>query len=129
MSKKRPVGIVYSTAADFEYRYDEPETAETLPPAGQDLRVMRDSKGRGGKTVTLIKGFVGAEDDLEALAKRLKTFCGVGGACKDGEILLQGDAKKPALISKRTPTASNGRAAERKKVFRPRQGGPVFQFY
>lgn len=98
MSKKRPVGIVYSTAPDFQYQYDEPETAETLPPAAQDLRVLRDSKGRGGKTVTLIKGFVGAEEDLEALAKRLKTFCGVGGACKDGEILLQGDVRDKACV-------------------------------
>ena len=47
MSKKRPIGVVYSTAADFEYQYEEAETAETLPPSGQDLRVMRDSKGRG----------------------------------------------------------------------------------
>ncbi len=96
MSKKRPIGVVYSTAADFEYQYEEAETAETLPPAGQDLRVMRDSKGRGGKTVTLIRGFVGATDDLEALAKRIKTFCGVGGACKDGDILLQGDVRDKA---------------------------------
>lgn len=94
MNKKRPVGIVYSTAADFNYQYEEPETAETLAPAEQDLRVWRDNKGRGGKTVTLVKGFVGSTEDAEALAKKLKTVCGVGGAYKDGEILLQGDVRE-----------------------------------
>lgn len=98
MSKKRPVGVVYSTAANFEYQYEEAESVETLAPSEQDLRVMRDSKGRGGKTVTLIKGFVGQESDLEDLAKKLKTFCGVGGACKEGEILLQGDVREKAIL-------------------------------
>ena len=50
-----------------------------------------DRRNRGGKQVTLISGFVGREEDLVALAKTLKTRCGVGGAAKDGEILIQGD--------------------------------------
>ena len=88
---KQRLGMVYSTNPDFEYKTDEVEEAETLDPAKQDLRVWLDRKQRGGKVVTLIKGFVGREEDLQALAKLLKTKCGVGGAAKEGEILIQGD--------------------------------------
>ena len=50
-----------------------------------------DRKQRAGKVVTLVKGFVGRDEDLQTLARLLKTKCGVGGAAKDGEILIQGD--------------------------------------
>jgi len=83
--------IVYSTNPDFQYQRDEPEEPATLPPGKQDLRVRLDRKNRSGKSVTLITGFVGTQDDLTALAKELKTQCGVGGSAKDGEILVQGD--------------------------------------
>lgn len=88
---KARLGMVYSTNPDFQYTTDAVEEAETLAPAQQDLRVWLDRKQRGGKVVTLIKGFVGREEDLQALAKLLKTKCGVGGAAKEGEILIQGD--------------------------------------
>ena len=55
------------------------------------LRVHLDRKQRRGKTATLIKGFTGPDDALQALSKELKVACGVGGAVKDGEIILQGD--------------------------------------
>ncbi|MCM1168305.1 MAG: translation initiation factor [Bacteroides sp.] len=93
MGKKTPIGVVYSTDPNFQYRYEETEEAETLEPARQDLRVMRDSKRRAGKTVTLVTGFVGTTGDLEKLGKTLKTRCGIGGTAKDGEIVLQGDVR------------------------------------
>ncbi|MDR2847890.1 MAG: translation initiation factor [Bacteroidales bacterium] len=88
---KNRINVVFSTNPDFQYRYDTEEEQETLAPAKQDLRVMLDRKNRGGKAVTLITGFIGAEADLTALSKELKTKCGVGGSAKNGEILLQGD--------------------------------------
>jgi translation initiation factor 1 len=88
---KARLGMVYSTNPDFQYQTDEEPEAETLPPAQQDLRVWLDRKHRAGKVATLVKGFVGREEDLQTLAKLLKTKCGVGGSAKEGEILIQGD--------------------------------------
>ncbi len=88
---KTRLGMVYSTNPDFEYRTPEREQSATLPPEKQNLRVSLDRKRRGGKQVTLVTGFTGTDDDLAALAKALKTRLGVGGAAKDGEIIVQGD--------------------------------------
>lgn len=91
MSKKQPVGVVYSTNPDYQYQYNEEPESETLAPAKQRLRVSLDRHHRGGKTVTLVTGFIGTDDDLQALGKLLKSRCGVGGAAKDGEIIVQGE--------------------------------------
>ncbi|MFO7997751.1 MAG: translation initiation factor [Bacteroidales bacterium] len=94
--KKTLHNIVYSTNPDL--RFDVPEKkTPTLPPAQQQLRVEISRKGRGGKTVSLVTGFSGQTEDLEALGKELKTKCGVGGSVKDGEVLLQGDVRDKAL--------------------------------
>lgn len=55
------------------------------------VRVSRESKGRGGKTVTLVRGLALDEVALQALGKRLRTACGAGGALKDGVLEIQGD--------------------------------------
>ncbi|HMR45478.1 MAG TPA: translation initiation factor [Bacteroidia bacterium] len=96
MSKKKneSSGIVYSTNPDFKFNNNSNIESVTPAPAQQDLRVMRDSKQRGGKTVTLIKGFVGKEEDIEKLTKMIKTKCGTGGTFKDGEIIIQGDQRE-----------------------------------
>ena len=86
---------MYSTNPDFEFEHEA--DIETLPPSEQDLRIWLDRKHRGGKQATLVKDFVGNDDDLKDLAKILKTKCGVGGSSKDGEIIIQGDFRDKVL--------------------------------
>ncbi len=87
---KDRLGMVYSTAADYQFTTVD-DTVQTLAPSQQDLRVWLDKKHRAGKVVTIVRGFVGSDDDLKDLAKQLKSKCGVGGSAKDGEIIIQGD--------------------------------------
>ena len=95
---KKRLGVLYSTDPNYSYTTEEdrPEVA-TLPPSGQRLRLSLSRKQRGGKEVTLITGFVGSDEDLEALGKTLRQRCGVGGSAKDGEILIQGDQRTKLL--------------------------------
>lgn len=98
MAKNKNVsGIVYSTNPDFKYQYNDKQEMETPENNKQDLRVWLDGKSRGGKTVTLIKGFIGTEKDLEELAKKIKNHCGTGGSAKDGEIIIQGDQREKIM--------------------------------
>jgi translation initiation factor 1 len=65
-----------------------------LPPQQQTVYLHRESKGRGGKGVTLLKGLVLSEAELSALAKTLKKACGSGGTVKGGVIEIQGENRE-----------------------------------
>lgn len=100
MSKKKNKGydgVVYSTANNYDYQEFSDGEQDTLPPAEQNLKVIFEKKGRGGKAVTLVKGFIGTDEDLNDLGRKLKTKCGVGGSSKDGEIIIQGEHKQKVL--------------------------------
>ena len=84
-------GIVYSTNPQFQYQNTSEEKDLSIPIEKQDLRVHLDRKQRAGKTVTIVRGYVGKKEDMELLGKSLKSKCGAGGSVKDGEILVQGD--------------------------------------
>lgn len=89
-------GFVFSTNEDFDPGTED--TADiTLAPKHQNLEAHYSSKGRGGKMVTVVKGFKGKEEDLIELGKHLKKKCGVGGSVKDGEIIIQGDVRDKVM--------------------------------
>ena len=89
-------GFVYSTDPSFKFE-EEPDHSVTLPPVQQRLKVRLDTKHRAGKAVTLVDGFVGKDEDLQELGKKLKSFCGTGGSAKDGEIIIQGDQREKVI--------------------------------
>jgi len=95
-SKPDTRGFVYSTDPNFSFE-EEQSNAETLPIAQQKLKIRLDTKHRAGKAVTLIEGFIGKEEDLEDLGKKLKSFCGTGGSAKNREIIVQGDQREKVL--------------------------------
>ncbi len=83
-------GFVFSTNKEFEFD-THLESEESIANNKQKLEAHLDKKNRGGKVATIIKGFQGTEEDLKNLGKMLKTKCGVGGAVKDQEIIIQGN--------------------------------------
>jgi translation initiation factor 1 len=70
---------------------------QPAPPTDGVVRLFFETKGRGGKGVTVVRGLGLAEADLVALGKKLKAACGVGGTAKDGVIELQGDHRDRVL--------------------------------
>jgi translation initiation factor 1 len=65
--------------------------ARARPPSDGVIRVSRQTKGRGGKTVTRVEGIPLDDDALAQLGKQLRSACGSGGTVKDGVIEVQGD--------------------------------------
>lgn len=87
-------GLVYSTGKETMASLLEglslEDQEETLPKEDQELRVRIERKGRKGKTVTLITGFVGQTADLEELGKELKAKCGIGGVSRREKLSSKG---------------------------------------
>ncbi|MDR0682401.1 MAG: translation initiation factor [Dysgonamonadaceae bacterium] len=94
---KERLNVVYSTNPDFQYERESTREPDILPKEKQLIKIQLDKKNRNGKKVTLITGFTGKEDDLQALGKLLKTKCGVGGSAKENEIIVQGDFRNKVL--------------------------------
>ena len=90
-------GLVYSTDPNFKLEIEKEAAQEFVSPSQQKLKIVLDKKQRAGKAVTLVTGFIGTLEELEALGKKLKSFCGTGGSVKDGEILVQGDNRDKLL--------------------------------
>jgi translation initiation factor 1 len=89
--------VVY---AEFGNIADDPaleRATPNLPPQQQNIRVQATSKGRKGKTVTVITGFQESEESLTSLLKKLKTQFGAGGTLKEQEMEIQGDHTKKLL--------------------------------
>lgn len=92
-----PGGLVYSTDPDFKLPVNNFEEKETLPASLQQLKISIDTKHRAGKIVSLVTGFVGKTAALEEIGKKLKSYCGTGGAVKDTIIIIQGDQRDKIL--------------------------------
>lgn len=88
--------VVYSTDPNFKITESEEEQI-TLIASAQKLRIWLETKNRGGKAATIITGFVGNQEDLKEVGKKIKNFCGTGGSVKDGEIIIQGDQRDKIL--------------------------------
>ncbi len=83
-----------SNQGDLRRREENARRVRSIPPGEQTAYLHRDSKGRGGKVVTIIKKLVLSDEDMKELAKRLKQICGTGGTVKDGEIEIQGEHRE-----------------------------------
>jgi translation initiation factor 1 len=96
MAQKKAKTVFSTKTGDQRKQPQAPAAPRTsLPPAQQNIKIMRDKKGRRGKMVTVATGFVLTEADLKALAKTLKTTCGSGGTVKAGGIIeVQGDHRE-----------------------------------
>lgn len=86
---------VYTTElGDLRKPKPQGPPARSLPPQQQTAYLHRESKGRGGKIVTIVKNLILTENDLKELSKKLKQTCGTGGTIKDATIEIQGDHRE-----------------------------------
>ena len=91
MAKDDRPTIWSSGHGDLRKKKKKSTSVTSFPPQQQTVYLHRESKGRGGKTVTLVKKLVLSDEDLKALAKKLKHSCGSGGTVKNGVIEIQGE--------------------------------------
>ena len=89
---KQPIAEGRSPDATFK----SPQSEIPNPKFRGRVDITRETAGRGGKTVTVVSGFVGIGlPEKEALAKKMQRACGAGGTVKDGRIEIQGDKREP----------------------------------
>ncbi len=94
MTKNESRTVWSSDQGDLRKREQSGPKVQSLPPQQQTVYLHRDSKGRGGSTVTLVKKLVLSEDDMKDLAKKLKQLCGSGGTVKNDVIEIQGEHRE-----------------------------------
>jgi translation initiation factor 1 len=94
MAKDENRTVWSSEQGDLRKSKQTPASVKSLPPQQQTAYLHRESSGRRGGVVTLIKNLVLSPDDLKALAKKLKQACGTGGTVKDGIIEIQGEQRE-----------------------------------
>jgi len=94
MAKDNRPTVWSSEHGDVRKKKKKLTELNSLPPQQQMVYLHRESKGRRGKTVTLVKKLVLSEKDMKALAKKLKHACGSGGTVKDGMIEIQGEHRQ-----------------------------------
>ena len=94
MTKDNNRTVWSSNQGDLRKTKDGMQNVKSLPANQQTVYLQRDSKGRGGKSVTLVKKLVLSDPDLKELATKLKQLCGSGGTVKDGMIEIQGEHRE-----------------------------------
>ena len=94
MSQTNHKTVWSSESGDLRKQEDKPVAFKSPPPQEQIIYLHRESKGRGGKAVTLIKGLRLSEGELSVLTKKIKQTCGSGGTVKGGFIEIQGELRE-----------------------------------
>ena len=97
MSKSRTVWS--SEQGDLRKKENKSAPAKSLPPQQQTAYLHRESKGRGGKAVTLVKNLTLSPADMKNMAKKLKAVCGSGGTVKDSVIEIQGEHREKIAVA------------------------------
>ncbi len=94
MSNDKNKTVWTSEQGDLRKQAESTASGTSLPPQQQTVYLHRESSGRGGKAVTLIKHLTLSANDLKTLAKKLKNECGTGGTVKEGVIEIQGEHRE-----------------------------------
>ena len=94
MSKNKSRTVWSSEQGDLRKKEDRPASVKSLPPQQQTAYLHRESKGRGGSVVTLVKNLTLSPTDMKSLTKKLKSLCGSGGTVKGGVIEIQGEHRE-----------------------------------
>ena len=94
MSKNKPRTVWSSDQGDQRKKEQRSRNTKSLPPGQQTAYLHRESGGRGGKGVSIVKNLTLSEADMKSLAKKLKQECGTGGTVKDGVIEIQGEHRQ-----------------------------------